>query len=33
VDLMETGCEDLGWIHLAQDGGPVAGCCKHGNEP
>jgi hypothetical protein len=21
------------WIHLAQDRGPVAGSCEHGNEP
>jgi hypothetical protein len=24
---------DMEWIDLAQDGGQVAGSCKHGNEP
>jgi hypothetical protein len=32
-DLKPTGCEDVDWIHLAEDYGPVADVCKHYNEP
>jgi hypothetical protein len=32
MDLKEIGCEDVNWIHLAQEG-YVRGCCKHGTEP
>jgi hypothetical protein len=28
----EIGWGDVDWIHLAQDMGPVAGYCKHGNK-
>jgi hypothetical protein len=32
MDLREIGWEDVGWIHLTQDRGPVAGSCEHINE-
>jgi hypothetical protein len=31
MDLTETGCNDVDWIHLAQEI-PVADSCEHGNE-
>jgi hypothetical protein len=33
MDLREIEWEGVDWIHLAQDRGPVAGSCEHGNEP
>jgi len=33
IDVREIGWECVDWIYLAQDKGPVAGCCEHGNEP
>jgi hypothetical protein len=33
MDISEIGCEGVDWIHLAQNRGPLAGCCEHGNEP
>jgi hypothetical protein len=32
MDLRETGIDGVNWIRLAQDGGPMAGFCEHGNE-
>jgi len=32
IDVREVGWEGVDWIHLAQDRGPVAGSCEHGNE-
>jgi hypothetical protein len=32
-DLREIGWEGVEQMHLAQDKGPVAGYCEHGNEP
>jgi hypothetical protein len=32
MDLREIGWEVVDWIHLAQDSGPMAGCCEHGSE-
>jgi len=29
MDLKETGCQDVDWIHFAQNG---VGSCQHGNE-
>jgi len=31
-DLRETGYEWEDWMHVAQDKGPVAGCCEHSSE-
>jgi len=31
LDFREAGCEDVDWIHLAQDR-PVAGSYEHNNE-
>jgi hypothetical protein len=33
VDLRGTGWEDVDWSFSGSEQGPVAGCCKHGNEP
>jgi hypothetical protein len=33
MELREVGCENVDWIHLAQDFGPVAGSFEYGNEP
>jgi hypothetical protein len=33
MDIREIGIDGADWIRLAQDGGPVAGFCEHGNEP
>jgi hypothetical protein len=33
ADLKRTGCENVDWIHLARDGGPVTGSCEHGDGP
>jgi hypothetical protein len=33
LDLKELGINGANWIQLAQDRGPVAGFCEHGNEP
>jgi hypothetical protein len=33
MDLIEVVWGGLDWIYLAQDRGPVEGCCEHGNEP
>jgi len=30
MDLTETQCKDVDWIHLAQ-GVSIAGCCEHRN--
>jgi hypothetical protein len=32
MDLREIGWEVVDWMHLAQEGGKVAGCCENGNE-
>jgi hypothetical protein len=32
MDVREIGWEDGDWIHMAQDRGPVVGCCGHGDE-
>jgi hypothetical protein len=32
MDLREVGWEVVDWIHLAQDKGPMAGCCEHGKK-
>jgi hypothetical protein len=29
---IKMGCEDVGWIKLAQYKGPVVGYCEHSNE-
>jgi hypothetical protein len=31
MNLKETGCEVVEWVHVAQDMGPVANSCDHGN--
>jgi hypothetical protein len=33
MQLREIGREGVNWMHLAQDRGPVAGCCDRGSEP
>jgi len=33
MDLREIWIDGANWIRLAQDGGPVAGFCEHGNDP
>jgi hypothetical protein len=32
MDLREVGWDDVDWIDLAQDKGPVEGSCEHGNK-
>jgi hypothetical protein len=32
MDLTESECEDMAYIYLVRDRGPVAGSCKRGNE-
>jgi hypothetical protein len=32
MDLRKLGWEVVDWMHMAQEG-PVAGSCKHSNEP
>jgi hypothetical protein len=33
VDLREIGLEDVDWIILAQDMGPLVGSCERGYAP
>jgi hypothetical protein len=33
MDLREIGIDEVNWIWLAPDRGPVVGFCEHGNEP
>jgi hypothetical protein len=33
VNVIETRCEVVDWIHLTQNRGPMAYFCKHDNEP
>jgi hypothetical protein len=33
MDIGEIGIGGANWIRLAQDKGPVAGFCEHGDEP
>jgi hypothetical protein len=33
MDIRKIGYEGVDCMHLAQDRGPVAGFCEHGNEP
>jgi hypothetical protein len=33
MDIRDIGWGGMDWIDLAQDRGPVEGCCEHGNEP
>jgi hypothetical protein len=33
MNLREIRIDGANWIQLAQDKGPVAGFCEHGNEP
>jgi hypothetical protein len=33
MDLGKIGWDDVNWIDLAQDRGPVKGSCEHGTEP
>jgi hypothetical protein len=33
MDIIGIGCEDMDWIHLAHEDGPVIGSCEHKNEP
>jgi hypothetical protein len=32
TDITETGCEARAGVHVARDGGPMAGFCEEGNE-
>jgi hypothetical protein len=32
IDVREMGWGNVEWIQLAQNRGPVAGCCKYGDE-
>jgi hypothetical protein len=32
MDLRDIGWDDMDWIDLTQDNGPLEGSCEHGNE-
>ena len=32
ICMLKIGCEEVDWVNIHQDKGPVAGCCEHGTE-